>query len=229
MGCFTAVLIVVCGRTFFGVTSSTLSGWTALFFLALFSGIALANLRSHTPFAGPLQMLGFIAGAISSIGALISQEYAQNSIGDVLLGVSGAILLPSLLGIRPTPKPNDSEKDRSLVGWALRVDDLMKYEQPQDVRTKLANLTNTLWRSPPDQDDFIPAQNHEFELLLTQLEYSIRVGSANDATEILDALSRCLRDRNSLLSGHVDIEYRNITKAKLLSNDSAMPRQSNQK
>lgn len=221
VGCISAALIIAGGRFFLNVTSSTLSGWTALFFLALFAGIAIANWKSSHPFAGPLQMLGLITGCATSLGALVSLEFSHNSVSDVLLGLSGILLLPSLLGIRPSTDNDPTEKDSSVLNWSLRLDNLLKYEQTQDARSKLASLIDFIWRSPSLQGDFIPAQNEQFEALLRELEGSIKSGSNRDSLLILDQMIHCLNERNLLLAGQVDIEYRKITEHTLVSDNTS--------
>ena len=165
-------------------------------------------------------MLGFIAGCLTSLGALVSLEFAHSSASDVLLGLSGLLLLPSLLGIRPRPAKHENEKDPSVIEWSLRLDDLLKYEQVQEIRTRIANLMDVLWRSPPNQPDFIPAQNDEFALHLGQLENAIKTGSENDALNLLNLMTDCLEERNRLLTRHINIEYRNITHGRLLTDNS---------
>lgn len=222
-GCAVAILIISCGRTFLAITTSTLSGWTALFFVALFTGVSVANLRSINPFASSLQMLGFAVGAGASIGALVTLQYALNGMSDVLLGVSGAILIPSILGIRPSPRAQNEAQDPSLVGLALRLDDLMKYELPHTVRTQLAAIIDNLCQSPPDQSDFIPVQHDQLDHLVTDLEIAIRSGFVTEAIETSLMLSRCLDERNRFLNRAIEIEYRNITDTNFLPAKSESP------
>lgn len=215
-GCATALAIIGCGRAFWGTTTSTLFGWTALFFLALFVGVIVANLRSQSPFASALQMVGFLAGSATSLGALISEQYTQGVVSDVLLGMSSIILLPSLLGIRPSQTFHDDVQDRSIIGWSLRLDDLMKYNLPASLRTNLAGLIEALWQSPPDRPDFIPAQNDQFALLLDDLELAIRSGQMTSALEITQTLARCLDERNYLIGSPINVQYQNVSGNRLI-------------
>jgi len=217
-GSVTSIGIITIGRTFFDVASTTISGWSALFFLALFLGISVANLCSNTPFAGILQTLGFITGSLTSLGALFSLEYDESTVSDILLGISCVLLIPCLLGLRPRDPAIDHDIDRTLVDWTLRLDDLMKYELPPALRPKLADLMDTLWQSPPNQANFIPAQNRLFQRLLSDLEISIKSGFATAALETADELSCCLHERNHLLNEQIEIDYRDVTEHKVLPN-----------
>lgn len=183
-------------------------------------GMAVANLRSKFPFAGIQQMLAFILGCITSSCALFALEYAQGPLSDILLAVSGVLLLASLAGIRLTNGGPELKQDRLLLSWTLRVDDLMKYELSPELRAGLANLIDTLWRSPPDQVDFIPAQNNQFETMLTQLEAKIRTGNLNGATKLTDLLVLCLEERHRLLNSSIEIQYTNISSATNISDKS---------
>lgn len=199
------------GRIFFDVSRTTLAGWSALFFLALFIGISIANLRSRTPFAGIWQTFGFIAGSITSLGALLSLEIGSSAISDILLSVSCVLLVPCLVGLRPRDPAIEQRVDRALINWTLRLDDLMKYKLSPALRPKLAILMNTLWQSPPNQLSFIPVQNRLFEVLLGDLEVAIKSGFTAEALEIADELATCLNERNQLLNEQIRIEYEDVT------------------
>lgn len=183
-------------------------------------GMAVANLRSKFPFAGTQQMLAFILGCITSCCALFTLEYEQGSLSGILLAMSGVLLLASLAGIRPTNRSPELKQDRLLLNWTLRVDDLMKYELTPELRAGLANLIDTLWRSPPDPADFIPAQNDRAELLLCDLEQRVRLGTITEAMKIIATLARCLEERSLVLKSHVEIQYRDVSISSLLPGSS---------
>jgi hypothetical protein len=219
LGCLIAVAIVACGRAFLPVTTSTLSGWSALFFFSLFTGIAVANLRSDIPFAGATQTLGLLAGCLASVTALISLQYQYETLSDILLGVSAFLLLPTLLSIRPGTPIKEQINESVFGNLALGIDNLMKYELPQDLKTKLSELINMLWRSPPNKDDYIPVQNEQVEHGVKQLEDFVKTRNFIQSTQTVDHLIKCLEERNQILNNITEIQYRKLNPSMLMSNN----------
>lgn len=219
-GCLVAVSVIMIGRISVEITTSTLGGWTALFFLAIFLGLMVANVRGKRPFASLIQMLGMLAGAIASALTLLLLEHSLSAAGQTGLAVAGTILLISILGFRERSTTTHAFREKSLASWALRLDDLLKYDLPREIRARLVMLIDQLWQSPEEHSDFIPAQNAEFDLLLDELEFSVRFPDSEITLNCINELTRCLDERNRLLNSPIDISYRKIGSDPLLPSSS---------
>lgn len=211
-GCLAAVLIIVGGRVTLVSTSTSLSGWTALCLTALCVGLASFNLLAERPFTSRRQMLELILGSISGLVALVMLEQNLDSAGDAFMFGTGLLLVTSLLGLSHRKSHPQVFQGLCLTQWALRLDDLLKYDLPSGTRSAIAQLIDALWRSPQDHADFIPAQNAVFADLLTRLELLIRQGDVKATAKTLDDLSSCLAERNGTLSTTIKIEYRDAGK-----------------
>lgn len=209
-GCLAAILVIVSGRLTLASTSASLSGWTALCLTALCVGLIIFNLLAERHFTSRRQRLCLTLGAFSGIFALIFLEKNLDSAGDIFLLGAGLLLTMSLLGLNHRKPQPQVFQARSLANWALRLDDLLKYDLPPGARNALAQLIDALWASPQDQADFIPAQNAVFAELLTDLELVIRQGDVKETKKILNDLATCLGDRNHILATTIKIEYRDV-------------------
>lgn len=220
-GCVTAIIVVIAGRTFIEISVSTLPGWTALFLLALFLGLIVANASRNHAFASGLQKASFFLGAFTSLSALIFLEFQVDSAAEALLVIATILLMAGLTRMQWHRPLQDTSKDPRLAQWALRLDDLLKYEFPQHVRAQLIQLIDKLWQSPQDQADFIPVQNQQINNLLDELEFSARENTHYKIEETLSELLAQLEERNQLILKKIHIEYQDVSnKMPLLQNDS---------
>ena len=220
-GCLTAIIVVIAGRTFIEISVSTLSGWTALFLLALFIGLIVANASREHAFASGLQKASFFTGAFFSLAALIFLEFHADSAAESLLVIATILLIASLTRVQWHKPLQDNLKDPRLAQWALRLDDLLKYELPQHVRGQIIELIDQLWQSPEDQSDFIPFQNNRISQLLDEIEFSARENSRYKIEDTLTELMDQLEERNQLIFKKIHIEYQDVSqKNPLLRNRS---------
>lgn len=210
LGCLAAILVIAGGRLWLASTSSTLSGWTALFFTALCLGLVCFNLLTERPLVSQRQMFSLLLGCISGITALFLLEQNHDSAGGMFLFGAGFLLAVSLFGLRRQNPQFQVFQSQTLANWALRLDDLLKYDLPTGVRNALVQLINALWHSPQDQTDFIPAQNTAFANFLIYLELTIRQGNIEETTKTIDDLAKCLDERNRVLATTIKINYRDV-------------------
>lgn len=210
LGCAVVLMVVLVGRHWLTITSQTLAGWTALFFLAIFIGLIVANLCSQSAWGAPVQTLSMFSGAFASAITLALLHHSRTTAGEIMLGPVGLLLLISVLGIKRYHPLAHKFHERSLANWALRLDDLLKYDLQQDHRSQLALLIDQLWRSPENDSNFIPAQNVEFEHLLDALETSVRTHDSTLMEQSLMSLTRCLDMRNQIISKQMHVEFQRI-------------------
>lgn len=220
-GCLVAIAVVVAGRTFVEISVSTLSGWTALFLLALFLGLVVANSSRKHAFAFGLQKLSFSLGAFVSLGAIIFLAYDLDAPADTLLVIAAFLLMGSLTRAQWHKPSQEIIQDRHLAQWALRLDDLLKYELPQKTRGDIIRVIDLLWQAPQNQSDFIPVQNRQIDQLLDEIEFSARENSRYKLEDTLSELMNHLEERNQLILKQIQVDYQNISKGSpLLSNAS---------
>lgn len=211
VGVLTAVAVVAIGRQLVGVASSTLSGWTALFLLAVFFGLIATNSMSYRRFVSPMQAVIMVCGAVSSLATLFLMYSSPTAASTTSLGIATMMfVLTMIMGFQYRSTKVTTFSDRSLELWAIRLDDLLKYDLDQDVKTQLVNLIEALWHSPKDQEQFIPAQSQSFEELLNALEESVRRQDLISIHNSLDKLARCLAERNQLIHAAVNVSYRRL-------------------
>ena len=215
LGCAVVLVVVLVGRSWLPITSKTLAGWTALFLLAIFIGLIVANLRSQSAWGTPLQTFGMFSGAFASAITLALLYHLYTAAGEIMLGLTGLMLLISILSIKRHQPLAHKFHERSLATWALRLDDLLKYDLHRDHRFRLASLIDQLWRSPENVGNFIPAQNVEFEHLLDALESSVRTHDSTSLEQNLVTLSRCLDMRNQIIGKQLHVEFQKIEPNKL--------------
>ena len=215
LGCAAVLVVVLLGRSWLPITYNTLAGWTALFLLAIFIGLILANLRSPSAWGTPLQILGMFSGAFASAITLALLHHSYTAAGELMLGLAGLMLLISILSIKRHLPLAHKFHERSLANWALRLDDLLKYDLQQDHRSRLVSLIDQLWRSPENTGNLIPAQNEEFEHLLDALELSVRTQDSTLMEQTLVSLSRCLDMRNQIIGKQLHVEFQKIETNKL--------------
>ena len=210
-GVLTAVAVVAIGRQFLAVATSTLSGWTALFLLAVFFGLIAANGVSQRRFVSPLQAMAMVCGVVSCLTTLFLMYSSPTTASTTSLSIATMMfVLTMIMGFQYRSTKVTTFSDRSLELWAIRLDDLLKYDLDQDVKTQLVNLIEALWHSPKDQEQFIPAQSQSFEELLNALEESVRRQDPISIDNSLDKLARCLAERNQLIHTAVDVFYRRL-------------------
>lgn len=211
VGLLTAATTVWVGRHFLEVTATTLSGWTALFFLAVFLGLISANCVSPRSFVSPLQALTILCGAASSLTTLFLMHWSPTTTSAASLSIATTMfVLTMITGFQyRTPKPN-TFSNKSLELWAIRLDDLLKYELNRQTKTQLVSLIEALWNSPQDQGNFISVQNQSFEDNLNALEHSVRSQDASAIDTNLHKLARCLTERNQLIHSAVNVSYRKL-------------------
>lgn len=210
LGCLIAILVIALGRLLLASTVSTLSGWSALFFTAICSGLLCFNLLAKRPLTSERQMRCLILGCMSGVTALAFFEQHLDSTGTVFLVMTILLAAFSLLGLRHQKSGPQIFESGTLAMWAQRLDDLLKYDLPTGVRSTLVQLINTLWHSPQDRDNFIPAENSKFATLLNFLELAVRQGNFQATITTTDDLAKCLDERNRLLAKAITIEYRNL-------------------
>lgn len=226
-GCLVAIAVVAIGRTFIEVSVSTLSGWTALFLLALFLGLVVANASRNHAFAFGLQRVSFILGALVSLGAIVFLAFELDAPAEALLVIAAILLIASLSRAQWHKPPQDTFQDTHLARWALRLDDLLKYELPLNIRGDITRVIDKLWQAPQDTSDFIPVQNQRIDELLDEIEFSTKENSGYKLEETLSELLLTLEERNQLIHKNVQIEYQNVSKnSRLLSPPSKNTRPS---
>lgn len=152
-----------------------------------------------------------LAGAILSLASLIILQVSLSTVGEAAMVLSAVLLIASIVGARPPQALPHTFQSPSLAHWAQRLDDLMKYDVSPKTRSAIVEVLDLLWRSPQDQDSFIPAQNTLFDSLLNQLEESIKRGQFEEAEEILEKSINCLRERNHLIAQEIQVGYRTIS------------------
>ena len=211
IGFLMAVALAVIGRQFLAVTTSTLSGWTALFLLAVFFGLIAANSVSQKSFVSPLQAVAMLCGAISSLTTLFLMQWSPTAASTTSLSIASVMfVLTMIMGFQYRSSKPATFSDKTLEHWAIRLDDLLKYDLDRETKAQLVTLIETLWHSPKDQEGFIPAQSHAFEQTLDALEHSVRCQDIVSIDRNLDNLARCLAERNQLIDTAVDVSYRNL-------------------
>lgn len=221
LGCAVVLIVVLVGRSCLPITSNTLAGWTALFLLAIFIGLIVNSLCSQATWGTPLQIVGMFSGVFASAATLALLHNFHTAAGEVMLGLASLLLLISVAGIKRHQPLAHKFHERSLATWALRLDDLLKYDLQRDHRFRLASLIDQLWRSPENVGNFIPAQNEEFEHLLDALESSVRTHDSTLLEQNLVSLSRCLDMRNQIISKQMYVEFQRIEPNKLSPPDGS--------
>lgn len=210
LGCLAAFLVVAFGRTVLQATTSKLSGWTALFLLAVFTGLFVANFLSKQRFVTKSQAICTKLGWGASFIGLLLLAQSGYGLGESLLVVAGIFLISSIWGMRTTNLKQHAFQEPSFASWALRLDALLKFDLPPSIRSSLVLLIEQLWDSPEDLPDFIAAQNEIFSDRLNDLELAIKSHDAPKTRSILIVLSQCLEDRNSLIRSRIQIVYKRI-------------------
>lgn len=209
-GCLSALIIISSGRAWLDVTSSSLTGWTSLCFLAIFSGLFIANHLCEFPFITKIQAIGLILGSASSLAALLLLQSELDLASNTMLVISVLLFFPCLFGFKTRQDVKKSRQEQTLLHWALRLDVLMKYKLSPNARASLSHLIDSVWQSPPDPSDFIPAENVEFEHMLDALELTVKTNGLDSIDLIVSELNECLQTRNLLLSKLLSIEYQKI-------------------
>lgn len=212
-GCIVVVTVILIGKAFLGIASTTLSGWTALFFLSLFLGLITTNLFSTTPFASSRQMVAMVLGCAVSLTTLLLLLFSIPTAIEGLLTVSALLLFGSLNGMRPHVSKECSISDYRFAQWALRLDDLLKYDLPSEIRSNIVRLIDDLWQSPEDNGNFIPAQDNQLSDLLAEVETRIRLRDFDSCAQTLYVFSKSLAERNFLVLRSVVVEYQDISRA----------------
>lgn len=225
IGMLTAAAVVAIGRQCLDITSSTLSGWTALFFLAVFFGLITADRMSPRSFVSPLQTITMVSGAVSSLTTLFLLHLSPTAASTTSLGIASVMfVLTMIMGFQyRSPRPN-TFGDKSLEHWAIRLDDLLKYDLDRETKAQLVTLIEALWNSPKDQENYIPAQSQFFEESLTLLENSVRSQNLISIETNLGNLARCLDERNQLIQMAVKVSYRKVdSDTAMLPDKSSQP------
>lgn len=216
-GTLVVVAVVAIGRHFVGITSTTLSGWTALFFVGVFTGLLTANSVSRRRFVSPLQKAVIACGTISSLTTLFLLQVSSESFGAAGLSISCVIFVLTMsMGFKHRSPKTTSFSDKSLAHWAVRLDDLLKYDLDRALKGQVVALIEALWHSPRDLETFVPSQNQSFEDILDSLEQSIRAQDPVLIERNLTALNHCLNERNQLIHNAISVSYR------VLESNSAM-------
>lgn len=223
IGFLTAIAVALIGRQFLAVTTSTLSGWTALFLLAVFFGLIAANGVSQRRFVSPLQAVAAVCGAVSSLTTLFLMYRSPTGASTTSLSIATVMfVLTMIMGFQYRSAKTATFSDKTLEHWAIRLDDLLKYDLDRETKAQLVTLIEALWHSPKDQEDFIPAQSRTFEETLDALEHSVRCQDIVSIDRNLDNLARCLAERNQLIHTAVNVSYRKLgSDAAMLPDKSA--------
>ena len=138
-----------------------------------------------------------------------------------MLFIAAFLMIAGLAQVQRHKSPNDTFQDKYLARWALRLDDLLKYELPQNIRGQIIQLIDQLWQSPQDQAEFIPVQNEQISLLLDMLEFSARGNDLYGVEAVVKELVQHLEERNQLILKKIHIEYSDVSKQRpLLTSDS---------
>lgn len=211
VGLLTAALTVVVGRHFLDVAATTLSGWTALFFLAVFLGLISENCVSLRSFVSLFQVFTILCGAVSSLTTLFLMHWSPTISSAASLSVAAAMFILTMVsGFQHRPSKPSTFSNKSLEHWAIRLDDLLKYELNRQTKVQLVSLIEALWNSPQDQGNFISVQNQSFEENLDALERSVRSKDASAIDTNLHKLAHCLNERNQLIHSAVHVPYRRL-------------------
>ena len=155
--------------------------------------------------------MAMICGAASSLTTLFLMHWSPNAASTTSLSIASVMfVLTMIMGFQYRSSKPPSFSDKMLEHWAIRLDDLLKYDLDRNTKAQLVTLIEALWHSPKDQEDFIPAQNHAFEQTLDALEDSVHTQDVIAIDKNLDNLARCLAERNQLIQTAVNVSYRKL-------------------